>query len=495
MKRFVTRCAVFGAGLIWSSFALAAQPKLTPPATPNASSSDRGTMAAYFEDAQKKPEPPADEKAAAPAAEEKYSESCGCASEPACGCEQSCSAEPSCGAESSCGSECGCGDACSTPAYCFCEKWGTLCCVDSQFPCCKPGDPWKLQNSLCPCSKGDVTYGGWLSMGYYTDNDPFSARPNDLTSFWDNPNDLNFDQEWFYVEKLAKGECGNWAIGYRADLVYGVDAQKTQAFGNPGALANPQGYDAEWDNGKYGWALPQAYVQLNNGDWDVKVGHFFTPLGYEVIPKTGNFFYSHALTMFNAEPFTHTGALASYKASDKVTYYMGWTLGWDTGFDQFGHGSNFIGGATLQLADSVKYTYLCTAGDLGWRGDGYSHSNVIDFSLSSKWEYIFQSDYLDTTTTTAANEGLAYGINQYLFYTINDCWKWGTRCEWFKTNQFGPTTSFYETATGLNYKASANLIVRPEVKWNWGNEAAFEAVNGANTFNNTLFGVDAIYTF
>src|SRR5262249_20723975 len=116
--------------------------------------------------------------------------------------------------------------------------------------------------------------------------------------------------------------------------------------------------------------------------------------------------------------------------------------------------------------------------------------------LSSKWEYVFQSDYLDTTTNTAAlGDGLAYGVNNYLFYTINDCWKWGTRAEWFKNNFFGPTTSFYECATGLNYKASANLTVRPEVKWNWGNEAAFEAVNGANTFNNSLFGVDAIYTF
>ena len=49
----------------------------------------------------------------------------------------------------------------------------------------------------------------------------------------------------------------------------------------------------------------------------------------------------------------------------------------------------------LQLNDNVKYTYLCTAGDLGWRGDGYSHSNVVDFTLSSKWQYVLQSDLLD----------------------------------------------------------------------------------------------------
>ena len=27
--------------------------------------------------------------------------------------------------------------------------------------------------------------------------------------------------------------------------------------------------------------------------------------------------------------------------------------------------------------------------------------------------------------------------------------------------------SFYEVTTGLNYKANANLIIRPEVKFNW----------------------------
>ena len=58
----------------------------------------------------------------------------------------------------------------------------------------------------------------------------------------------------------------------------------------------------------------------------------------------------------------------------------------------------------------------------------------------------------------------------------------------------GDQMSFYEVTTGLNYKASANLIVRPEVKFNWcPAEDTFEAANG--DFNETLFGIDAIYTF
>lgn len=483
MKRLLTRCAAFGAGLAWTSFVLAAQPNVYAPQ----SAQVRGTMAAYFEDAEKKPEaaapaaaePAPAEEHAAPAADEKAK----------CGCSDA--AEPECGDEAG-----GCGDACGSKG-CFGDDWCVLG-VENCWPfccCCKPGDPWTLQSCMgSPCCEG-TTYGGWLSMGFYSNNDPLSVQDNDLLSFWDNPNGLNFDQEWFYVEKLAKSDCG-WGWGYRVDLVYGVDAQKTQAFGNSGFPA-AQGYDNNWDNGKYGWALPQAYVELANGDWDVKVGHFFTPLGYEVIPKTGNFFYSHAFTMFNSEPFTHTGALATYAASDKVTYYLGYSLGWDTGYDQFRDGSNFLGGFAVQLNDNVKYTYLCTAGDLGWRGDGYSHSNVIDITLSSKWEYVLQSDLLTTdTNTNALNDALSYGVNNYLFYTINDCWKWGTRAEWWKSNQVtGQTSSFYEVATGLNYKASANLTVRPEVKWNWTpSDQAFNTATGGD-FNDTLFGMDAIYTF
>src|SRR4029079_7448140 len=142
----------------------------------------------------------------------------------------------------------------------------------------------------------------------------------------------------------------NWACGYRFDLVYGVDAQKTQAFGNSG-FPSPQGYDNSWDNGAYGWALPQAYAQFVKGDWDIKVGHFFTPIGYEVIPVTGNFFRSHSYTMFNSEPFTHTGALATYTGYENLTLYGGWALGWDTGFDQLNQGNIAIGGFAYELAD------------------------------------------------------------------------------------------------------------------------------------------------
>ncbi len=492
MKRLWNYSAAFGAGLIWTSFALAAQPQLNAPTAPQADTS-RNTMASYFEAAETKKDDATADKA--PVTEEKKddssaSSSCGCSnscSSPSCGCEASCSAPSSCGSDVGCCSTCGCGCDCSLGI----ENCWPFCC------CCKPGDPWTLEKELTPCCC-DVKYGGWVGMGTYTNNDPLSFNNNDHGSFWDHPNELNLDQAWLWVEKKAKTDSCCWDWGYRTDLVYGVDAQKTQAFGNPGGPANAQGYDNGWDNGgAYGWALPQAYVEIANCEWDWKIGHFFTPLGYEVIPETGNFFYSHSYTMFNSEPFTHTGVLGTYKASDKMLYYVGWTLGWDTGYDQFGNGSNFLGGFTYTESSCAKYTYLCTAGDLGWRGDGYSHSFVADYTLSKKWEYVFQSDLLDTDNTAAGGIGnLSYGANNYLFYTVNDCWKWGTRAEWWKSNTIGNDMhSFYEVATGPNYKYNANLTIRPEMKFNWcPAETTVENTTGGQ-FSHAIFGIDALYTF
>ena len=152
--------------------------------------------------------------------------------------------------------------------------------------------------------------------------------------FDDVPDHMHLGQQWFYLGRTVDGS-GGFDLGGRIDVVYGTDAQKTQAFGNPNAGVRGFGtWDASLDHGEYGWAIPQAYGEFAVGDLGVKIGHFFTPIGYEVVPVTGNFFRSHSYTMFNSEPFTHTGVLGTYTGFDAVTLYGGWTLGWDTGFDQ-----------------------------------------------------------------------------------------------------------------------------------------------------------------
>ncbi|MEZ6127768.1 MAG: outer membrane beta-barrel protein [Planctomycetaceae bacterium] len=327
--------------------------------------------------------------------------------------------------------------------------------------------------------EGGLKFGGWIQMGYHSGVVPRGVVRNDLGSFNNHPHRLNLHQGWLYAEKVADGSEGlDW--GFRVDGMYGVDASDTQAFGNnPGRWDFQNGFDRGAAPGGYGFAIPQAYVELAKSDWSVKVGHFYTLIGYEVVTAPDNFFYSHALTMFNSEPFTHTGAIATYSASDDVTLYGGWTAGWDTGFDQLLGGSNFLGGFSAAVTDDVKFTYMTTAGNFGWRGagaTGYSHSLLLDTSLTDDLNLILQSDLVRVGT----NDDI--GINSYLIKTVNDKIGVGTRAEWWKRDGI----SQYAVTYGVNIKPMDNLIIRPEMRHDWKDPT----VGAEDTF-----GVDAIITF
>ncbi len=337
--------------------------------------------------------------------------------------------------------------------------------------CCL-GDPIQLFGTH-ECSR--ISVGGWTQFGYH-DNNSYSDMAGVADGFNQNEDALNLHQQWLWAERVADGRCG-WDWGFRADFMYGIDANNTQAFGNnPGRWDFMNGYD----HGVYGFAIPQLYGELANGDLSVKIGHFFTLIGYEVVTAPDNFFYSHAFTMNNSEPFTHTGVLATYGYSDNLTLYGGWTLGWDTGYDQFGTGNSFLGGLSYALSDDLSFTYMTTYGDFGWlgngRGDSYSHSVVVDAQLTCKLNYVFQSDLVRADVYDTV------GINQYLFYTVNDCTKLGARVEWWKRDG----QSINAATFGLNYKPHANVVFRPEFKKEW---------SPAVDYDQNIVGMDVILTY
>ncbi len=396
---------------------------------------------------------------------------CGCAvGTPSCGCEGgctgSCQIEPDCGWENSCDS--GCGD--SGCGGIFCGG----CCE------CNLGDPYSL---LGHC--GNFRMSGWVQLGYTS---------KELPAFNTYADVFQLQQAWLTAEKTLDTSCGG-DIGGRIDYVYGTDGPNTQAFGT-----DPRGWDNPWDNGgQYGSAIPQLYVEAGYGDFSIKAGHFYTIIGYEVVPATGNFFYSHAYTFNFSEPFTHTGALAQYKPIDDITLWGGYSLGWDSGFDD--NGDAFLGGVSLGLTDDLTLTYATIGGRFvePWSGitpqaiSGYQHSIVMDFTCTESWNYVFQSDLLTTDFANGSNARDTIGINQYLIKTFSDCWGAGARFEWWHDKQ-GTASSedIFALTLGVNYRPHANLIARPEIRWDWDDSGNF-LENGDD--RQTTFGIDTIMTF
>lgn len=364
---------------------------------------------------------------------------------------------------------------CCTSSCLSCGLLGELTC---HLPGCCGGDAWKLWDNECSC----IDIGGHFQAGYTTYN---------TGMFNNHPFEVDLNQAWLYLEKSADSDSCCWDVGYRVDYVYGTDGPDTQAFFN-----RPDNFDEGWDHGNfYGHAIPQAYVEFARDGLSVKVGHFFTVVGYEVVPATGNFFYSHAFTMFNSEPFTHTGVLAEYTTCDDTTVYAGYVAGWDTGFDH-NEGDQFIGGFSRSLSENATLTYIFLAGTQGQgnpNSDGYNHSVVLDVELCNDMNYVLQSDYVDY-----AGLNQSYGVNQYLFKDLNDCWKAGVRAEWWHTihqpgqNRGIGSSDLYNVTAGLNYQAHPNLRIRPEVRWTHDGDGILTPADENHTW---LWGMDAILTF
>ena len=339
------------------------------------------------------------------------------------------------------------------------------CCRDCRKPCCNLGCPKQLYPRNC----NGLEIGGWLSLGYHN-------RNNIL--FNNRKAEANLHQAWMYFDKQA-GVTSDW--GYHADLVYGIDGDNLQAFGNSPTGA-PSGWDNGWDFGAYAWALPTAYLQYNNQLWDVKIGKFFSPFGYEVVAAPENFFYSHSYTMFFSEPFTMSGIVGERQVTDNRSIILGATSGWDTGFESNDNGFNIITGTRYQPNEFVNLALTSSLGDTGYRNSGTLTSGVAQLKLTENVDYVFQADVVNLQTNDE------FGIVQYLFREINPCLKLGTRLEWWKSDQlFADTKSTYEFTMGANYRPHANLVLRPELRFDWGAAAVDPGT--------PIIGFDAVMTF
>jgi hypothetical protein len=341
-----------------------------------------------------------------------------------------------------------------------------------------------------------------------------------LPLFNSRKNDFQLHQAWVYAEKEIDTSNG-FDIGGRIDYLYGTDGPDTQAFG----IANNH-WDNQWDNGTdYGHALPQVYGEAGYGDLSVKFGHFYTLIGYEVVAAPDNFFYSHAYTMYNSEPFTHTGAVITYNMTEEIDIFGGYVFGWDSGFED--NGDAVLAGGSVQLTDDINVTSTLVAGrfndsnagrDLG-NGitggveNGFMQSNVANVQLTEDVSYIFQTDILDTEDANGVAVRKTFGVNQYLIKQMSDCFGVGARFEWwnvdaassgFASNLVPPSQGDFDIfamTLGMNVRPHANLIFRPEIRWDWvdgnRNDLAVAGIDilEDNAKRQTTFGIDTIISF
>ncbi|MBS0496056.1 MAG: porin [Gammaproteobacteria bacterium] len=409
-----------------------------------------------------------------------------------------------------------------------------------------------------------IRFGGWVHGGA-TFNPYQTDGFNGPVTFADQANRVQMNQLNFFLERPVRTEGRDWDIGFRADFMFGTDAIFTQAYGNPPFDVNngrPLADRGNWDLGiccsslrTYGIAIPQAYaevyVPVGNG-LNIKVGHFYTPIGYESVPAPNNFFYTHAYTMQYGEPFTHTGVLSNYTINKNFTAMAGaiggsGTGGWDGNFDKQMENWGGIGGVTWTSDDrKTSFNVSGTGSTTSTRNSSFwgMYSIVLKHMLTDKTHLVVQHDHGFADNVLLANlkyggvvkDAQWYGVNMHLYYDLTPELSIGARGEWFRdrdgfrvfapgrvglaTNYLGNSyalggatqlatstpADYYAVTVGANWKAAKtlnlqwkglkNLNIRPNFRYDRVDSlhtATYRPFGGNK--DQFLFSLDAILPF
>lgn len=387
------------------------------------------------------------------------------------------------------GPECGeslCGEACG--------EADEMCHLHDIFEDCE-GNNW-----FTDCG---FVLGGSAAASYTANFTQPLDNFNGPVTYTDRANEFQLNQIDLYLDKPTEtSDEDPIDIGGRVEMLYGTNARFTTATGLEDEINQSRSF--------YALAIPQFYGEVAINKTKIKAGHFYSPVGYCVVDTSVNPFPWLPYTFQYAEPFTHTGALATTQVTDKFSFGVGFTRGWDS-WDR----SNPLTSPNLGYLGTLGYTFedeSTLALVHVWSNEAtfnpaepftsrFLQTLVYSRSLSEKVNFIFQTDYgQQVHATSDAQTARWYGLNSYLSYASTDKLTWWLNGEWFRDERgfrvggFLPTNgpspvrglsigrsgyagSFYQVGVGPKYQLNPNMFVRSQVRFDWYDGQANNAGN------------------
>jgi putative OmpL-like beta-barrel porin-2 len=398
---------------------------------------------------------------------------------------------------------------------------------------------------------GPVMFSGHVEAGTNLNPDDPTNNTNFGQLFTDRSNSFRMNQLMLTAEKDLNPAATGLDWGFKAQLLYGTDARITHYFGVwDHATNSPYQFDITELNGQV--HLPEFF----SGGVDVKAGMYSTPIGYEVIDATGNFFYTHSYIFNYGIPLKHTGVQTVSHINSMFDVWAGVDSGVNAwlptrGGDNNGSPALLFGLGVNNPIPNLTVLALAHLGpENGYvKGNSFTYVNgagvAQDPNHHARQIYDIVTSYKVNDQLTVANElnyirddlfrASAEGAAFYGIYAWNDQMSFGARAEVFRDDQgFFVSTPLASTAfvnvqralspapvlsngkatyseltLGVNYKPAlpknplnAGLTIRPEFRWDhsWGMNPGAHAFNASATSTGTkddqfLFSIDGIISF
>ncbi len=374
---------------------------------------------------------------------------------------------------------------------------------------------------------GRLFFDGWISGSAFNNNlwpvtNGFDEKPNGKNS-----SGSSYQMNQVYATMGREIEWSDHLdVGGRIDVLYGSDYILASSLGLESFNHTPYGAAAEnlfaaeprWSRNKrggyaqYGLAVPQAYMEayapLLSG-LSVKMGHFYSPMGYESVATPNNFFYSHSYTMLYGQPQTLTGLLAKWRINPEFALVGGFSEGWNV-FDDNNGEMDVMGGFTWERGGS-SLSFLLMSGEAvidnqflrrnqeyePINGRQTNYSLVYQQKLGPVLTYVLEHDlgliedgsfHYDRDFQKIREDGHWYSVVNYLYLSLAPTLDVGARAEWFCDQNHtrllrGTPTSFegcrtcdgfqwegenlFDISLGLNWRPTGFITIRPEVRWDY----------------------------
>ncbi|CAG9933006.1 porin [Candidatus Nitrotoga arctica] len=300
-----------------------------------------------------------------------------------------------------------------------------------------------------------IEVGGWINAGItYNANNP-ADRFNGPVTFADRSKEFQLNQLNVFMQRAVATEGKAWDFGGRFDLMFGTDAIFAQAYGIPAFDVNTGQplKRSNWDlhlccssSRFYNMALPQLYIEtyvpVGNG-LNLKIGHFYSPTGYETVPAPDNFFYTRSYTFSNGEPFTHTGVVGNYTVNKNWSFMGGAitgsaTGGWDGGWDKELSNWGGLAGTTWTSDDkrssvnlTGSYSRTSTRSNEPWA----FYSLVLQHKITPQTLLVLHhtSGFAGGVFVPDGHKDITWhGIDMQLHHDLREDLSVGIRSEWFR---------------------------------------------------------------
>jgi len=323
------------------------------------------------------------------------------------------------------------------------------------------------------------------------------------------------NQIYISMGKSVDGRRG-LDFGGTVDFTWGSDAYLVQArgmeFGAGHGNPNPEGPEGRWGSGDYFAAFAQAYAEVAYDRWNIMAGKFYAPFGIDNYKSTDNFFYSWSPTKSIA-PTMGGGALAFYRASDRLTLLGGWIMPEEVGESSK---NNFVAGGFIWApGKNLNVRYVFATGENRYSGnifagnyDSYVHSLTTTYQINKKWKNVLDWTYIQVRgdgPRNFTNEGhnlYSYALMNVLTYQHNSKWAFGTRFgvlndNGFGTGRFSGKSEWYSVSLGANWTPYKRLTIKPEVRYDWveGSGEAFKPFKGKESTYQVSGGLSAVLKF